>query len=82
MAGIHERYLKNPVAKDLEDRMVFIGGPRQVGKTTFALTFLSEATEIFPSPCFRCLTPRVLIVRTFSELSKNGIDNSMALKYY
>jgi hypothetical protein len=41
MAGIHERYLTNPVAKDLEDRMVFIGGPRQVGKTTFALTFLS-----------------------------------------
>ena len=34
MAGMHERYLKNPVAKDLEDRMVFIGGPRQVGRPT------------------------------------------------
>jgi uncharacterized protein len=45
MKTIRARYLKNPVAEDLEDRMVFVGGPRQVGKTTFALTFLSEPTE-------------------------------------
>jgi predicted AAA+ superfamily ATPase len=49
MTGIHERYLKNPVTKDLKDRMVFIGGPRQVGKTTFALTFLSEPIEKHPA---------------------------------
>jgi len=49
MAEIHERYLKNPVTKDLKDRMVFIGGPRQVGKTTLALTFLSEPTEKHPA---------------------------------
>jgi len=49
MAVIHERYLKNTVAKDLKDRMVFIGGPRQVGKTIFALTFLSEPTEKHPA---------------------------------
>jgi predicted AAA+ superfamily ATPase len=29
--------------------MVFIGGPRQVGKTTFALTFLSDPTEKHPA---------------------------------
>ena len=29
--------------------MVFVGGPRQVGKTTFALTFLSEPTEKHPA---------------------------------
>lgn len=29
--------------------MVFVGGPRQVGKTTFALTFLSEPTERHPA---------------------------------
>ena len=46
---MRERYLKNPVAEDLEDRMVFVGGPRQVGKTTFALTFLSEPTEKHPA---------------------------------
>ena len=32
------RYLKNPVLEDLKKKMVFIGGPRQVGKTTLALT--------------------------------------------
>ena len=29
--------------------MVFVGGPRQVGKTTFALTFLPEAIETHPA---------------------------------
>ena len=41
--------MKNPVTRDLKDRMVFIGGPRQVGKTTFALTFLPEPTEKHPA---------------------------------
>ena len=49
MKLIRERYLQNPIAEDLEDRMVFVGGPRQVGKTTFALTFLSEPTEKHPA---------------------------------
>jgi len=44
MKTIRERYLKKPISEDLENRMVFVGGPRQVGKTTFALTFLSEPT--------------------------------------
>ena len=48
MEEMHERYLKNPVASDLKDRMVFVGGPRQVGKTTFALGFLPEVTEKHP----------------------------------
>ena len=30
------RYLSEPVARDLADKMVFITGPRQVGKTTLA----------------------------------------------
>lgn len=49
MEEIHARYLKKPVVQDLKDRMVFVGGPRQVGKTTFALGFLSEATEKHPA---------------------------------
>lgn len=49
MKRIRERYLKRPVAEDLKHRMVFVGGPRQVGKTTFALTFLSEPTEKHPA---------------------------------
>lgn len=33
---IRERYLSPYVTSDLEEKMVFIGGPRQVGKTTLA----------------------------------------------
>jgi uncharacterized protein len=44
-----ERYLKKTVAEDLGDRMVFVGGPRQVGKTTFALSFLAEPSEKHPA---------------------------------
>ena len=32
-----ERYLKKPVLDDLKSKMVFIGGARQVGKTTLSL---------------------------------------------
>ena len=45
MKELRGRYLKGPVEEDLSERMVFIGGPRQVGKTTFALSFLPEPTE-------------------------------------
>src|SRR5271170_2312635 len=37
------RYLFHPVVKDLEKKMVFIGGPRQCGKTTLANTVLKHA---------------------------------------
>ena len=49
MKKIYERYIKDPVREDLNNRMVFIGGPRQVGKTTFALTFLAEPSEKHPA---------------------------------
>jgi len=49
MAKIQTRYLKKPVKEDLQNKMVFVGGPRQVGKTTFALTFLPESTEKHPA---------------------------------
>ncbi|MFN2355789.1 MAG: AAA family ATPase, partial [Desulfopila sp.] len=39
------RYIAKAVAQDLAERMVFVGGPRQVGKTTFALSFLPESRE-------------------------------------
>lgn len=35
-----ERYLKQDILEDLKKKMVFIGGPRQVGKTTLALDIL------------------------------------------
>lgn len=49
MAMLRDRYIKNAVAEDLKSKMVFVGGPRQVGKTTFALTFLPEPTEKHPA---------------------------------
>ena len=33
---VKKRYLHSPVVSDLKEKMVFIGGPRQVGKTTLA----------------------------------------------
>jgi len=33
---VKTRYLEGPIREDLENKMVFIGGPRQVGKTTLA----------------------------------------------
>jgi predicted AAA+ superfamily ATPase len=44
-----ERYLKQSAQEDLKTRMIFVGGPRQVGKTTFALSFLSAPTEKSPA---------------------------------
>ena len=36
-----KRYLESTIREFLHSRMVFIGGPRQVGKTTLALSFLT-----------------------------------------
>lgn len=33
---IQKRYLNNAISQDLKKKMVFVGGPRQVGKTTLA----------------------------------------------
>jgi len=46
---IRSRYLRKPVESDLKEKMVFVGGPRQVGKTTFALGFLGRSAEAHPA---------------------------------
>ena len=44
------RYLEPAVRAGLKRHMVFVGGPRQVGKTTLALGLLGdEATERHPA---------------------------------
>ncbi len=44
-----ERSIRPPIASDLEDRkMIFLGGPRQVGKTTLAQSFLKGSPEDHP----------------------------------
>ena len=39
------RYLATPVAAALAKKMVFVGGPRQVGKTTLALALLGKNAD-------------------------------------
>jgi predicted AAA+ superfamily ATPase len=40
-----ERYLEKPVLKDLKRKMVFIGGPRQTGKTSMAKHLMSNSGQ-------------------------------------
>ncbi|MFA6569204.1 MAG: AAA family ATPase [Victivallales bacterium] len=44
-----ERYLKAAISEDLGEKMVFMGGPRQVGKTTLALSLLEGGGETHPA---------------------------------
>ncbi|MCB0351405.1 MAG: ATP-binding protein [Bdellovibrionales bacterium] len=39
------RYLQGMIGSDLRDKMVFIGGPRQVGKTTLAREFIKNKDQ-------------------------------------
>lgn len=43
------RYLHRPVSQDIKEKMVFIGGPRQVGKTTFAQSFIPKFYDGHPA---------------------------------
>jgi predicted AAA+ superfamily ATPase len=40
-----KRYLEPQVRRDLKRKMVFVGGPRQVGKTTLARAILGKSAE-------------------------------------
>lgn len=46
---IEARYLYNQIETVLSRKMVFIGGPRQVGKTTLCLQFLNVANSTSPA---------------------------------
>ncbi len=39
------RYLKKQITEDLDEKMVFLGGPRQVGKTTLAKAFIKKPEQ-------------------------------------
>ena len=43
------RYLASPIDQDLQSKMVFLGGPRQVGKTTLALALLQADDTRHPA---------------------------------
>jgi len=39
---MEKRYLTQQIKKDLKSKMVFLAGPRQIGKTTLALSLLKK----------------------------------------
>ena len=47
-----KRYLQDAVKADLKNRMVFVGGPRQVGKTTLALQCLQRKNAKASHPAY------------------------------
>ncbi|MBF0361585.1 MAG: ATP-binding protein [Oligoflexia bacterium] len=49
MTQFQKRYLVNDISKDLQKKMVFVGGPRQVGKTTMAFSLLKNGDEDHPA---------------------------------
>lgn len=49
MSILPKRYLYSFILEDLSSKMVFIGGPRQVGKTTFAQGLLKNYRDKHPA---------------------------------
>jgi hypothetical protein len=49
-SGSMKRYLEVQVRRDLEREMVFVGGARQVRKTTLALNILGRSAARLPIP--------------------------------
>lgn len=45
----NNRYLYKEITSDLERKMVFIGGPRQVGKTTLSLSLIGATSKSTPA---------------------------------
>jgi len=44
---LKKRYLQAKIEQDLDNKMVFIGGPRQVGKTTLSNLISKEKYPVF-----------------------------------
>lgn len=49
MSKLPERYLTRMIKADLEKKMVFLGGPRQVGKTTLSQSLLINFNDEHPA---------------------------------
>ena len=49
MSKILTRYLEPSIRADLKKKMVFLGGPRQVGKTTLAQTLIKDFADGHPA---------------------------------
>ena len=49
MSGLLTRYLERFIREDLKKKMVFLGGPRQVGKTTLATSLIPDYRDKHPA---------------------------------
>jgi predicted AAA+ superfamily ATPase len=49
---LKNRYLTECIVEDLSEKMVFVGGPRQVGKTTLATSTGTVGQNVKVCPLF------------------------------
>jgi hypothetical protein len=56
--GTRRRYLEPAITPVLPRKRVFIGGPRQVGKTTLALSLVGKRADETHPACFNWDDPR------------------------
>lgn len=49
MSKIRTRYLAQKIEEDLKSEMVFLGGPRQVGKTTLSHSLIKKYQDGHPA---------------------------------
>ncbi|MDE0151381.1 MAG: ATP-binding protein [Bdellovibrionales bacterium] len=68
---VEKRYLFSHIQKDLKSKMVFIGGARQVGKTTLALKYLKPSDPKHPA----------YLNWDISSHQENIIKNQIPLKF-
>jgi len=61
---VKNRYLTPYVYKDLHEKMVFVGGARQVGKTTFAVNLIGEKFKEFSYYNWNNRSDRKMILRS------------------
>jgi predicted AAA+ superfamily ATPase len=76
------RYLQSHIVKAIQKKMVFIGGPRLVGKTTLALEFLKPKTASNPAYLnWDRTTDKIKILRDQLPLSHRTIIFDEIHKY-
>jgi len=75
------RYLETVVGDALKRKMVLVGGPRQVGKTTFALGFLGKDADEQHPGYLNWDHPRVPPVLKYCHWVEDTEGYSMELRY-
>jgi len=77
-----ERYLYKTIHADLKEKMVFLSGPRQVGKTTLAKTFLKNKKDSYFNWDNREDRQKILAARWPAESVTIVFDELHKYKYW